>query len=427
MRLVLPLTALTLPFLIVGIGTAQAQQVQGPPDGAIAPPPANPTPAPAPIILPAQRPTPPATPAPAPAPPPVAARPDLTPEAVPTTRLPRPRAAPPANTAQDRSRAAPIERTPAPAQLQPQPQSAAPGAEQPSAPVPSLPAAAVPEAPSAPAATTDVASPSDDGGGFSPWWLALLALPVAGVVVARRRRRQPDAEPASPPALEANVLPSPIAVAPAPAPAVEPRRADPGHVTTRLTPRQPVPASAPTSAASVGSPRRADLRIRFQPIDAQSTLMNLRARYMIEIANDGAVAAEGVRVRIGLFAGSGSHPQGIAGWFAQDDGAAHHRIERIEAGGVQRIEGELAAPLDALKPVTLEGRLVAIPLVGVDVRYGHGPDAAPLDGQVGRAFVIGREAGGGAGTGKLAPFRLDQGPQRYDAVAQRDLGIGRVA
>ncbi len=277
------------------------------------------------------------------------------------------------------------------------------------------------------------------------WWL----WPLAGLVVAalawfgwrrQRRSRQADAALAAEtaPRVPAEATPTVTRVRPAPAPPpappapVTPEPAappDPGYVTTRIpvasAPRAPQPAAPAAPANALG--RRADLSIAFEPIDAQATLLNLRIRYVIELGNNGATAAAGVRMRIGLFAGSQAQSAGVAAWFATDDGTAHHRIERIGAGERVRIEGELAAPLDALKPIELEGRLVAIPLVGIDVRYGHGAGDAPIEGQVGRAFVLGREAQSGAAAAKLAPFRLDQGPQRWDSVAQRDLGIGRVA
>jgi hypothetical protein len=131
-----------------------------------------------------------------------------------------------------------------------------------------------------------------------------------------------------------------------------------------------------------------------------------------------------VMVRIGLFAGTNAHPQGVALWYEQPVEDGHHRIDSIGAGESIRFEGELAAPLEALSPLVIEGRSLAIPLIAVDARYHHGAGEAALDGQTARAFVVGRDTGiDGA---KLAPFRLDQGPTSFLPLGQRDTGISKT-
>lgn len=154
-------------------------------------------------------------------------------------------------------------------------------------------------------------------------------------------------------------------------------------------------------------------------------MVNLRIRYAIIVRNRGAIAAEPVTVRIGLFAGSQVHPQGIAQWFNLADQPLHHGLVALPANTEHRFEGELAAPLDALNPMTVDGRVLAIPLVAIDARYGHGADEAPIDGQSARAFVIGRDPGRDGA--KLAPFRLDQGPTSFAPLGHRDTGISKVA
>jgi hypothetical protein len=184
-------------------------------------------------------------------------------------------------------------------------------------------------------------------------------------------------------------------------------------------------ATSPAPVAPLG--RRADLAVGFEPLSAQSTLINLRMRYAITVTNNGSIDAADVAVRIGLFAGSRVNPGGIAQWIVLEGEAPHHRAARIAPGETHRFEGELAAPLDALNPVTVDGRTLAIPLVAVDARYGHGPGEAPIEGQSARSFVVGREPQGGTASAKLAPFRLDQGPASFTPLGTRDTGIGRVA
>ena len=237
-----------------------------------------------------------------------------------------------------------------------------------------------------------------------PEWLPLAAIAAAVALLGGawswwRRRKRPLALPAP--------EPEALAAPPAPEPATPPR------------PAAPAAKPAPTPLG-----RRADLSVDFEALSAQSTLINLRIRYAVTVRNTGTLDAMPVTVRIGLFAGSNVHPQGIAQWFALDNEALHHAVDRVAAGGDFRFEGELAAPLEALNPITVEGRVLAVPLVAVDARYNHGDGNAPIDGQSARAFVIGREPNKEGA--KLAPFRLDQGPTSFAPLGRRDTGISKV-
>lgn len=195
-------------------------------------------------------------------------------------------------------------------------------------------------------------------------------------------------------------------------------------------PQATVPAPSPARAATNSLGRRADIALTFEPLSAQSTLLNLRMRYAVTVTNEGIIDADTVSVRIGLFAGSGVNPAGIAQWISLDGEAPHHGVAALAPGATHRFEGELAAPLEALNPMTVDGRKLAIPLVAVDVRYGHGAGEAPIEGQSARAFVIGREPvqkDGAPSAAKLAPFRLDQGPTAFAPLGLRDTGIGKLA
>lgn len=241
-----------------------------------------------------------------------------------------------------------------------------------------------------------------------PEWLPLAALgglfALLGIGWMAWRRRSARLALPAPEAAEAP---------PPPAPRPVPKPVPPCNAVTQQ----------PAAATALG--RRADLDIFFEPLSAQSTLLNLRIRYAVTVRNTGQIAAEPVTLRIGLFAGSQVQPQGIAQWFGLADQPLHHAVDRVAAGEEYRFEGELAAPLDALNPMTVDGRVLAIPLVAVDARYNHGSAEAPIDGQSARAFVIGRELQREGA--KLAPFRLDQGPTSFAPLGQRDTGISKVA
>ncbi len=227
-----------------------------------------------------------------------------------------------------------------------------------------------------------------------------------------RRRRKADA-----PAEAESLWSPPVIDAPQPKPAAQEPAAP--------TPVTPLPTATRTRTSASALGRRADLSLTLEPLSAQSTLVNLRLRYAVTVRNDGVIAAAPVAVRVGMFAGGQVHPQGIANWFSLPLEAGHHALPLLEAGEEYRFEGEMAAPLEALKPMEIEGRRIAIPLVAVDVRYGHAEGEAPIEGQTARAFVVGRDSG--QADARLSPFRLDRGPGNFAPLGQRYTGIGHVA
>lgn len=363
-----------------------AAGVQGPPDGLI-PPPSSTTPAPAPILVPAP------TPAPAPAP------------------APTPAPAPP------RERAEPRSTTPEPARPSPQPDERPPATplELPAAPAVEPVSPTVITPPAVTDAPATVAAPAAD---TLPEWAPLAAfgggaLLLGGGWLAWRRRNRRNLVALPAPEVAAPPLPLQTGAKPAPKPAPSPAKPAARPATTAI----------PGAAARLG--RRADLSIGFELLAAQSTLVNLRLRYAVTVRNTGTIDAVDSTLRIGLFAGANVNPQGVAQWFGLDEERGLHGRVVIPAGGEHRFEGELAAPLDALSPVTIDGKTFAIPLVALDVRYGHGPGEAPIEGQVGKAFVVGRDSG--VAGAKLAPFRLDQGPTSFAPLGARDTGIAKVA
>jgi hypothetical protein len=407
----LPLMA-TTPALPAPAPTPapSATHVQGPPDGMIAPSTDRPRPLPEIAVPQPQRP---ATPEPeqrnTPAPAPRRSEPARQAPVAASPRADAPtgqRAAPPPS---GPSIAAPTPTDAAPpiATEAPLPDAAAPAAE------PITP----------PPAATPIA---DNDANSTPDWLPLAALGGLLLVLGggwwwwRSRRTNssalPDFSEPEPPA--AAIVP-PVAPAPAPARA---RAAAPSPLAEPVTAAAPTPVPAST-AARLG--RRADLHITFEPLSAQSTLINLRLGYAVTVRNTGVIAAEPLEVRIGLFAGAHAHPQGIARWFEVDDQPPHHVLPSLAPGEEYRFDGDLVAPLEALAPLTIDGRVLVVPLVAVDARYGHGAGEAPIQGQAAHAFVVGREPG--AANAKLAPFRLDQGPTVFAPLGQRDTGIGKVA
>ncbi len=379
----------------------------GPPDGIIPPPSVptrqNPLPPPGPALPDASTP---------PAATPAAAAPTARPPAPSGTNRPaapparRPAANGPGNT--DRS-VTPVE---APAD------ATAPPAESPATPADAM-------APPPPAEAVDADGTDGDAGSRWPEWLPLAALGAAALALlaawlwSRRRSSSGATAPLDDPATE-----------------TRPEKAAPTAPRARDTlPKADVkaesaPKAARPAAALAKTGRRAQLDISFEAVSAVSTLVNFRLRYAVHVRNAGPVDAADVSIRIGLFAGTQASEGGVARWLAMDGQAPHHHAAAVAANGDVRIEGELAAPLDALGAMEVGGRRLAIALVAVDCRYHNAADAPVLDGQAARAFVVGREPAADDGTAadaaipaKLAPFRIDQGPMSYAPLGVRSTGI----
>ena len=415
---------LPLPFAALAMLAAVPATASTPPAGSVLPPPAS-SPAPSSVqgppdgmIAPSSR--------PAPTVPPAITVPQPQPPRATPTPTPAPTPAPTA-TAQPRrdgaTTAARPEPRPAPAPATAAPAPQAPAGDASPAPQPPVQpandAGATDSAAPSPATAAPATSNAPEGNG-TPDWLPLAALAGLAALLAggwlwwRARRERAAAlahtdDAPVPPRTEAAPRSDIPPAAPKPAApkaaGVEPARA------------------APAAPAALG--RRADLQLGFEPLSAQSTLINLRLGYAVTVRNTGMIAAEPLTLRIGLFAGSQANPQGIAHWFETNDTPPHHQLPSLAPGAEHRFEGELAAPLDALAPLTIDGRVLVVPLIALDARYGHGAGEAPIEGQAAHAFVIGREPG--AASAKLAPFRLDQGPTVFAPLGQRDTGIGKVA
>lgn len=275
-----------------------------------------------------------------------------------------------------------------------------------------------------------------------PAVIALVAALIGGAFWWRRRRNQLLALPAPD---YAEVPPEPVAAAPKPAvartpvaPAVKIDDVETPETVQVATPdatpaETAIPATvttdtAPPPAAVRRGGRRADLDVLLEPINASTTLINLRMRYALTFKNTGVIDAANITVRFGVFAGQQASEQGVGQWLSMEDQPIDLTIEALPAGEETRIEQEVAIPLSALGALEIEGRRMAVALMAVDTRYAHPKGEQLLQGHTGKAFVVGREPPATAGaTGKLAPFRLDQGPTSFAPLGARDTGITRRA
>jgi hypothetical protein len=89
------------------------------------------------------------------------------------------------------------------------------------------------------------------------------------------------------------------------------------------------------------------------------------------------------------------------------NGAPAKRIERLEPGEVQVVEGEFRLPFPQIVPIRQGTAALLLPLARFRV---EAEGAQPLV----RTFVVGQPGQGSS----LQPFRLDQGPRVYPRLAQ---------
>ena len=302
------------------------------------------------------------TPPPAPAERPARTAPTPAPSAVPS---PAPRgqaqAQPPA-TARDAPTPAP---SPAPSQ----------------APMFAPPADALDTSPSEPAADpadTPVAPAAEPREGTPFWYYALplAALALLGLVLFRRR-----AAAAAGPVAD----PVPVAAAPPPRP-------------------RPDPIPRPWLELSLKAER------------AAFTATEAELHFELEIANKGGSPATNLRIDVKMFNAGTEQDKEIGAFFktaGRESTKCHLTI--VEPGVVGVIKGSVRMPLEEMKAMRLDERLLFIPVVAVNGLYDYGENRT---GQTSRSYVVGRELQE-AGD-KMGAFRVDQGPRVWRTVGQRE-------
>ena len=273
---------------------------------------------------------------------------------------------------------------PATAQPQPAPTGAVPVQLPPTTGAPAPVDGSAPETPKA------APPPAPEDSGFAPW---LYAVPVAllallGVVLWRRRRARAE-EIAEAAAIEEETAAAPVPALPA-AP-----RPDP-------TPRPWLELDLKTVRAS------------FNPTEAV-------IEFELRIANDGGSAARDLKIDVKMFNAGAEQDQQIGSFFrtaGRDQTRLH--IPGINAGQDGVIRGEVGMPLEEMKAVKLDGRMLFIPVVAVNILYEWGEGRS---GQSAKSYVVGRELE--QQSDKMGAFRVDQGPRIWRTVGQRQHKLAR--
>jgi len=151
------------------------------------------------------------------------------------------------------------------------------------------------------------------------------------------------------------------------------------------------------------------LQVSLEPLRLALTLVNATLAYRLEVANRGAVALTGVVIGADMISAhaSLSREEQLSGPGAGSGSVPMQRIDRLEPGESQVVEGEFRLPFPQIVPIRQGDAALLLPLARFRV---DAEGAAPMV----RTFVIGQP-----GQGKsLQPFRLDQGPRIYPRLTQ---------
>ena len=302
----------------------------------------------------------------------------------PATQAPAPRAGQPERSAPASTQAQrpPAAQAPASPSEQPTPP---PTAQIPSfAPTP-LPAAPAPIPAPAEAAPAPIAAGSDG----PPYWLYGIfaaALALLGVALFRRRRLRGREL-----AYAADVAP---AAAPAPAPPPIPRP-------------DPVP--------------RPWLELELKTIRASFSEVEAVVEFELSIGNTGGSPARNLKIDVKMFNAGREQDQEIGAFFrTAGRESTKLNLPGIHHGATGVIQGEVAMPLEEMKAMKLDGRMLFVPVVAVNALYEWGEGR---NGQSSKSYVVGRELE--TPSEKMGAFRVDQGPRIWRTVGQRQHKLAR--
>jgi hypothetical protein len=288
--------------------------------------------------------------------------------------------------------AAPGQRPPAPVQTGPASTPAQttlqPIGQQPPATVPTT--VAPPAAEPAPETPTIETPPAPEGGGPPRWFYGIpaLLLMLGGLFLWHRRRAR-FAELAE--AAEASVAETTPVATPAPA--------------------APLPDPSP----------RPWLELDVKTVRASFTAVEAVIEFELMIANIGGAAARDLKIDVKLFNAGAEQDQQIGSFFR----TAGRETTKLAIPGIDKeadgvIRGEVGMPLDEMKAVKLDGRMLFIPVLAVNVLYEWGEGRA---GQSAKSYVVGRELD--TPSEKMGAFRVDQGPRVWRTVGQRPHKLAR--
>lgn len=188
-------------------------------------------------------------------------------------------------------------------------------------------------------------------------------------------------------------------------------------------PPRPVPplVAAAAAAATLAPKPRASVELLFEPTSTVLGDKDAIVHFLLTIHNDGRLAAKNVRLEARIFNANGQVDADIGQFFSAP---LQRRVVSLPTplppGERLAIQGEVPIPVADIKPIAVDGRALFIPIVAVTAIY----EWEGGSGQTSKSYMVGVEA---QQTGKMGPFRLDQGPRVYRSVGQREHRLAHIA
>ena len=290
---------------------------------------------------------------------------------------------------QTRSPAAAARRAPEQAQQAPPTVQTAPAAPQQNLAPPAFETQPPADVALPPAVEEKAPSAADVPAEGSAWWLYALGLALAGLggwALLRRRGASAAARPHEPELVPAVPVAAPVAPRPDPVP-------------------------------------RPWLELELKTERASFTAAEAVVAFELAIANTGGSPARNLRIDVKMF-NAGREQDREIGSFFKTAGRESTKLNLpgIGADSTGVIRGEVAMPLEEMRAVKLDGRMLFIPVVAVNLLYDWGNGRT---GHSAKSYVIGRELQ--ESPEKMGAFRVDQGPRIWRTVGQRPHTLAKRA
>jgi len=241
------------------------------------------------------------------------------------------------------------------------------------------PVAAAPAAP-APEAAPPARAPS----GLPGWTWPLAALLVlgAGAAVVLLRRRKPS-------------------------------RAESITHSFATWRQEPEPSAPPAPPPPPPPTKRPRLEVDIRPDRASSTDEGAFVHYGLILTNTGDAPAGNIRIDGRMFNASAD---GVVDAFFEtpihDVSGSPHVF--LAPGESLALDGQIGMPKEELEPIEVQGRVIFVPLVAINVAY----DWEGGSGRTSTSWVVGRQPS--SPQAKMGAFRLDLGPRIYRQLDRRE-------
>ncbi|MBN8808321.1 MAG: hypothetical protein J0I47_08815 [Sphingomonas sp.] len=246
------------------------------------------------------------------------------------------------------------------------------------------------------------------GGIPTEGWLAIVAALAALGAASWFLFRRPRRRAATPEPIVVRTPPPPSPVAP-PAPPLAPQPAPPpepatSFLTVPLRPRSPAAASGEPQVEIVLQPKRAGTNVTSAAVD-----------YRVLVRNAGGVPVRDVRFAMFMLSASARQTQDLQSIFATPIDQPAAAPFDLQPNSEIELTGMALLAREQVNVMTIEGQPWFVPVLAMKAEYRWGENVG-APGSVNAAYMIGIDRGEGA---KMAPFRLDGGPQMHPRVAAR--------